>query len=221
MEYLEIDIKLDNIDPYTEIVIAMLNEIGFDSYIESLEGLKAYIKNDLFDKCIFNETMLKLDGLVGLTYHILQLEDNNWNKEWENNFSPVHISDNCVVRAPFHSSYDIKYEIIITPKMSFGTGHHSTTLLMMQYMFSIDFIDKEVLDLGSGTAILSILASKIGAISVDAIDNDNWAYTNAQENIMLNKASNIRCLCGEIDSILDRKSTIEEIEFLKQPGSKF
>ena len=182
MQYTEIDIKLKQIEPYTDILIANLDQIDYESYSEDKNGLKAYIQTPLFNKEATLRIISNVAELTEISYKINKLEQKNWNIDWENNYSPVFINKNCVIRAHFHNSFqDIDYEIIITPKMSFGTGHHETTSLMMNEMFSLDFKDKSILDMGCGTGILTILASKLGAKYLLAIDSDEWAFINAKE----------------------------------------
>lgn len=206
MRFVEVDIELKKTVPYNEIVIALLNEIKFNSYQEHNNGLKAYIEESYFDLDLLKQTLKKIKEEVNLIYNVKNLENNNWNKNWEENFNPVFITNNCIVRAKFHEKpNNINYDIVITPKMSFGTGHHETTLLMMQYMFSLKFDNKNILDLGSGTAILSILASKLHAKEIHAVDNDDWAFINSKENLLLNNVKNVSCFLGDIDSVISFK----------------
>jgi ribosomal protein L11 methyltransferase len=130
------------------------------------------------------------------------IEPVNWNQEWENNYEPVIVDDFCAVRATFHESVSrVQYEIVITPKMSFGTGHHATTYMMISEMRNVDFLNKRVLDYGCGTSVLAILASKLGATSLDAVDNDEWAYENSKENILINDVKNVNLTHGDILSL--------------------
>ena len=139
---------------------------------------------------------------IQISYNTSEIKQKNWNKIWEENFEPVFINKECVIRAHFHDSFpDYNHDIIITPKMSFGTGHHKTTELMINSMFNLDFNNKNVLDVGTGTGILSILSSRLGAKSIIAIDIDDFAYDNAKENALLNKVVNIKFLKGTIYNI--------------------
>ena len=202
MKYTEVDIKLEKIIPFSEILIAKLNDIGYDSFEESDFGLKAYIKTQIFDEKKLSEICEDLSSETKISYKFLILEEKNWNEEWEKNFSPVFINDSCVVRAPFHTPFhDLKYEIIIMPKMSFGTGHHPTTSLILDKMFEVNFSNKNVLDIGSGTGVLSILSSMLGANFCLGIDNDKWAYENAKQNAILNNTLNTDFRYGTIDCI--------------------
>jgi ribosomal protein L11 methyltransferase len=202
MEYTEVDIRLNPVAPFADILVARLNEIEFESYAEDETGVKAYVQTHLLDKNAVNEIITKMQQLTDLSFTILKVKQENWNKKWESNFQPVHINDKCVIRAHFHDAFpDVEQEIIITPKMSFGTGHHETTSLVMNEMFGIDFTTKSILDMGSGTGILAILAAKLGASSLVGIDFDEWACKNAVENAGLNSVSNIDFIHGDADAI--------------------
>ena len=209
MEYTEVDIRLNPVVPFADILVARLNEIEFESYAEDKRGVKAYVQTHLLDKNAVNEIITEMQQLTDLSFTILKVKQENWNKKWESNFQPVHINDKCVIRAHFHDAFpDVEQEIVITPKMSFGTGHHETTSLVMNEMFGIDFATKSVLDMGSGTGILAILAAKLGASSLVGIDFDEWAYKNAVENAGLNSVSNIDFIHGDADAIGDAKFDI-------------
>jgi ribosomal protein L11 methyltransferase len=170
-----------------EILIAQLSEAGFESFEES-ETLNAYISEDKFSKAELDD----LIQLFHLTYTSEILPQKNWNEEWEKNFQPVQVDDFCSVRASFHpQNNNVRFDIVITPKMSFGTGHHSTTFLMMQFMQGVSFEEKTVFDFGTGTGILAILAEKMGAKTVLAIDIDEWSIINAKENAEMNGCEQI------------------------------
>lgn len=170
------------------MLIALLSNQGFDGFEEEKNVLKAFISKDQFDKS-------SLDAVIRdfhMDYSLNEIPDTNWNKVWESNFEPVAIEDFCAVRADFHHSFPhVKYEIIITPKMSFGTGHHATTWMMIRQMKDMSLNKKTVLDFGTGTGVLAILAKKTGAGKVVAIDNDDWSIANAQENFKRNGAEDI------------------------------
>lgn len=202
MKYTELDVTFKEFIPFADILVAQLNEINFEAYMQDDNSLKAYIQTDLLDKdsllSIINDVKKETD----ISFAISAVENQNWNKEWESSFSPVYINEKCVVRADFHSVPSlVKHEIIINPKMSFGTGHHETTALIMNQMFDISFNNKNVIDVGYGTGILSILASKLGALDVLGVDVDQWAFENAHENAQLNKVSNIKFLKGKVEDI--------------------
>ena len=177
----------------SDILIAQLAQLGYYSFVDTDEGLKAYIEEEKFN---YNDIMYipvspLFQDIVEINYR--PIKDKNWNEEWEKNFSPVIIENKCVIRAPFHDmeqQYD--HEIIIEPKMSFGTGHHATTYLMIKKLLNEPLNGKKVLDMGCGTGILAILSAQKGASKICAIDNDEWAFENAKENIEMNKVTNIQ-----------------------------
>ena len=209
MEYIEVDIRLKEVNTYSEILIARLNEIEFESFYEYDYGLKGYVQTQFLDKDKLKNILSEISEQTELSFTLHKLKQKNWNAHWETNYQPVFINENCVIRADFHNAIsDVKYEIIITPKMSFGTGHHQTTSLVMNKMFDLEFKGKSVLDVGCGTGILSVLASKLGAIDVVGLDIDNWAFENAQENATLNNISDIHFVYGNISSVINRKYDI-------------
>lgn len=171
----------------SEILIAELSENKFYAFEQNNDDLIAYIKEEDFD-----EAKLNLFLPQNAIYKYSIIEDKNWNKEWEGQFHPVTVNDFAGIRASFHKPLgNVEHEIIITPKMSFGTGHHATTFLMIDLMQKINFRNKRVLDFGTGTGILAILAEKLGAASILAIDNDEWSINNATENIQANNCKRI------------------------------
>jgi len=171
-----------------EILIALLSEQGFEGFEEGPQFLSAFIPEEQWEE----EGVAALAASMNVAYTLETIAQRNWNEEWEKNFDPVIVDRFCAVRAHFHAPIkEVQYEIVITPKMSFGTGHHSTTYMMMQYLEELDLVGKTVLDFGTGTGILAILAEMKGAASVVAIDNDDWSVENAAENIAVNQASKI------------------------------
>ena len=209
MEYTEVNIKLSEVNPFAEIVVARLNEIDFESYSEDENGVKAYVQSHLLKEDLVCEILNDISKTTELSFTISKVKQENWNKQWESNFDPVTINDKCVIRAHFHDEIpDVDHEIIITPKMSFGTGHHETTSLIISEMFNLDFKEKSVLDMGCGTGVLAILASKLGASSLVGIDFDEWAVENSEENSMLNNVDNIDFIHGDADAIGDSKFKI-------------
>lgn len=184
---------------YSEILIAELAEANFDTFLELDNGFEAYVEGDGFDKDRADDILKKYERVTQLHFSFSQIAKRNWNEEWEKSFSPIVVDDKCLIRASFHQA-DMRYpyEIIITPKMSFGTGHHQTTWLMVRNMLSLDHRDKRVMDAGCGTAILSILASKLGAREVEAFDIDDWSVENGNENTEINQCTNIRIQQGTI-----------------------
>ncbi|TVR43212.1 MAG: 50S ribosomal protein L11 methyltransferase [Bacteroidia bacterium] len=206
MEYVEIRCRLEPPEPWRDIFIAEFAELGFESFAEEPDGFRAYIpaadfEEDALIECI-NE--LQSGGHVQCTYGVQQLGGQNWNAVWESNFEPVLIAGRCLIRAPFHSAMDdIEYEIIIEPKMSFGTGHHETTTLVVEWMLESEFENKTVLDMGCGTGVLAILAAKMGAKRVTAIDNYLYAWENTMENVARNGIENMLILHGDADLLVD------------------
>ncbi|HSZ24758.1 MAG TPA: 50S ribosomal protein L11 methyltransferase, partial [Cytophagaceae bacterium] len=173
MRYIEV--KITTSAELSELLIAELAEIGYDSFQEIDSGLDAYIEQDLFLEVKLQELIEKYSKTESISYSFGLMEDKNWNEEWEKNFQPVIIGEDCIVRASFHfPEKPFKYDIVINPKMSFGTGHHETTTMMIANQLEINHQDKTVLDAGSGTGILAILASKLGARLVDAFDMEDW-----------------------------------------------
>jgi ribosomal protein L11 methyltransferase len=171
-----------------EILTAQLAELGYEGFEEGPNYFSAYIPEDQYNE---NDTYDLVAG-TGTTISKEVILPRNWNEEWEQQFQPVIIDGFCGIRAHFHAPLQhVQHEIIITPKMSFGTGHHATTHLMIQQMQQISFTGKTVLDFGTGTGVLAILAERLGAKAITAIDNDEWSITNAEENIALNHCSNI------------------------------
>ncbi len=189
-----------------EILIAFLADKGFDAFSEHENGINAYIPSNLFDNNFLNDLPVSLKALPAPVFNVDDLPDCNWNQVWESNFNPVVIADKLSVRASFHNKPDkVDYDIIINPKMSFGTGHHETTALVAEIMLNHNLSDLNVLDMGCGTGILAILAKMKGAAVVWAIDNDEWAYHNCIENCDANNCSNIKVLLGDAAVIPDLK----------------
>lgn len=209
MNYIELHCKVFPAEPASDILTAQLAEIGFDSFAESDTGLLAYIPADKFDFESVKQLSVVTSGLFEIDFEYEEIQDENWNQLWESNYEPVLIDDLCYVRAPFHQSRkDVQYEIIVEPKMSFGTAHHETTELIIRLMFDVDFQDTEVLDMGSGTGILTILAAKMGAKSLTAIDVDEWAYHNCPENFSNNNVTDVDNRLGDASAIPDKKFDI-------------
>ena len=194
-----IEIKIENIsEEQSEILIAQLNEIGFNGFEEGENFLIGFIDEQNFDE----DALQLIISAHHLSYQKNFIQQKNWNEEWEKNFNPVIVDDFVAVRAEFHQPIkNIEHEIIITPKMSFGTGHHATTYMMIQQMGDIDFNNKTVFDFGTGTGILAILAEKLGAKNIIAIDNDEWSINNAKENSERNNCKRIQLfLVSELPS---------------------
>lgn len=196
MNYIEVHFAFSETFPGNEVLPAFLAEIGFDSFIENdLTSMCAYISEKDFSQKKLNAVLNTLPEKI--VYKTTLISDQNWNEVWEKNFTPIRISDHCIVRAPFHEPQNVKYDLIIDPKMSFGTAHHETTFQMLQLLLQEDVKGKTVLDMGCGTGVLAILADKMGAKKVVAIDNDEWAYRNSIENIACNQIKHTTAFLGD------------------------
>lgn len=199
--YIEYQFKVQPHQPGTEILIAELGQAGFESFVENGEGVNAYIQKDEWNAGILDEIYILSSSEFKITYTHKEIEQINWNEEWEKNFDPIVVSDLCAVRAPFHTPYEVQYEIVIEPKMSFGTGHHETTFMMLTYLLENDFEGKTVLDMGCGTSVLAILAEMRGATTIDAIDIDEWCVENSEENVQRNHCTAIKVRLGDAAQI--------------------
>ena len=209
MNYIEITFKISPVNPGVEILSAQLSEIDFESFVETDEGLLAYIPEEKFDEKNLKDLQLLNSDEFRISYNSKIIKNQNWNKVWESNFKPIIIAERCGVRASFHPEFkNIEHEIIINPQMSFGTAHHETTAMMIELMLDMKFKGKSVLDFGCGTSVLSILAAKLGAENITAVDNDEWAYENSLENIKLNNLENINVFYGDSQIIKNKKFNI-------------
>lgn len=187
---------------FTEILIAELSEAGFDTFMETEHGFEAYVEEEKFDRGAVQLIQTKYTESTDLIFTFDRIQKKNWNEEWERNYEPINVDDRCMVRADFHKpEKKFPYEIIITPKMSFGTGHHQTTYLMIKNQLDIDHQNKRVMDAGCGTAILSVMACKRGAKEVEAFDIDEWSVVNGEENKTLNQCMNIHLQQGKITEV--------------------
>ena len=195
--YIEYTFHVEPLQPGVDILIAQLGELEFESFSETDNGLQAYIieANDR-DNLLDNIQILQ-NSEFKISHTKSRIEPVNWNAEWERNFEPIEVDGKCAVRAPFHPKRDVEYDIVIEPKMSFGTGHHATTHLMIKHLLRLDLQNKKVLDMGCGTGILAILAAMRGAETIDAIDNDRWCYENALENVERNETPQITVKHGD------------------------
>ena len=203
--YIEYIFKIHPLQPASDILIAELGDAGFESFVENEDGISAYIQQNDWSETILDDIQILNSEEFTITYTKKFIEQVNWNEEWEKNFNPIIVDDVCSVRAPFHEKPNTQYDIVIEPKMSFGTGHHETTHMMIQHILKNDMTGKTVLDMGCGTAVLAILAEMKGAKKLDAIDIDNWCYLNSIENAERNNCSHISVLEGDA-SLLERKS---------------
>jgi ribosomal protein L11 methyltransferase len=193
-------------DYQQDLLINALGGIGFDTFEELAFGFKAYIPSDDFDQEKLDEQLEAFSEMFTFSYEITLIPQKNWNEVWESNFEPLTIADRIFVRATFHEPRpEFPFEIVIDPKMAFGTGHHQTTSMMLQLALENDFADKKVLDMGCGTGILAIMVSKLGAKSITAIDYDPVCYESTIENAQLNHIDNITVLCGSKEVIPDEQ----------------
>lgn len=198
--YLEFDFKINTVQPWSEILMAELIEIGFDSFTEEYDGILGYIPEELFSEDALKSIPLMNNPDVEISYSFALMPNINWNEEWEKNFTPINVENKVLIRAEFHQENPNLHEIIIQPKMSFGTGHHPTTHLMIQQMLDMDFMDKKVLDMGCGTSVLGIFAKQKDASEVVAIDIDEWSVENSIENAERNNVK-LRISQGTADNL--------------------
>lgn len=203
--FLEYRFSISPLQPATDILIAELGELGFDSFVETEKGLLAYVKKENWNPSALQNIQILSSESFRISYEVSDIEQENWNEQWENNFDPINVDNQCVVRAPFHNKPDVAFDIVIMPKMSFGTGHHETTHMMLKLVLAMDFTGKTVLDMGCGTGVLAILAAMKGAGSVDAIDIDNWSYLNAKENVAGNSCEQINVFEGDVSILTNQK----------------
>jgi len=198
MNYIQVTFSFKAIEDYQQdLLIAELGDIGYDTFEETADGFLAFIGVGDFNEAQLSQVLAGFGDDFESTYVVSEIEGKNWNEEWEKNFEPLIINDQCYVRATFHEAQPAyPYEIVIDPKMAFGTGHHQTTTMMMQYILETDVEGKDILDMGCGTGILAILAAKKGAAKLVAIDYDEVCYQSAVENAALNGTINLEAICG-------------------------
>ena len=201
LTYVQLSLIIHPLKEGRDIVLAVLSDLGFESFVENSNGLEAYIQaedwsNDFLDAFY----PLEQNGM-DISWSLSAIPPENWNAVWESDFQPIIIEDKCAVRAHFHAPISVPYELVITPKMSFGTGHHQTTYLMLSYLLQHPPKHQRVLDMGCGTGVLAILAEKLGAKAIDAIDVESWCYQNTRENIQSNKCENIQAFEGDREVI--------------------
>jgi ribosomal protein L11 methyltransferase len=203
--YIEYNFAVSPKEPTTEILIAELGNAGFESFVESEAGVTAYIQKTEWRTNILEGIFVLNSDEFSIEYEYNEVAQTNWNAEWEKNFEPIQVDDLVSIRAPFHENPNLKYDIVIEPKMSFGTGHHETTHMMVQHLLKLDLENKKVLDMGCGTGILAIFAEMKGAKPLDAIDIDNWCYENSLENVARNNCENISVYEGDVSLLEDKK----------------
>lgn len=206
--YIAYNFNIDPLEPARDILVAELGIAGFESFEETETGVKAYIPKSDWRINILHDVQILNSGDFVILYDKEEIAPVNWNSEWEKNFEPINIDDKVSIRAPFHEVGKAEYNIIIEPKMSFGTGHHETTHLMVQHLLQLDLKGKSVLDMGCGTGVLAILAEMRGATNLDAIDIDPWCYENSLENITRNQMHQIKVYQGDANKITNKYDVI-------------
>jgi ribosomal protein L11 methyltransferase len=205
VNYIGYTFKILPKEPGTEILIAQLGFAGFESFVENEEGVSAYIQESDWNSQMLENIQILNSEEFQITFKEEIIEQTNWNSEWEKNFNPIQVDNEVSIRAPFHKNPNLTYDIIIEPKMSFGTGHHETTHMMVQHLLNLDLKDKKTLDMGCGTGILAIFAEMKGAQPVDAIDIDNWCFQNSLENVERNNCKHISVYEGNASLLKDNK----------------
>jgi len=203
--YVQLLFTLEPVQPASEILMAELAQIGFESFVELEQGLEAYIPQTDFKEESLQEVSLLKNSEFSIEYTTNTIAPKNWNEVWESDFKPIVVDNRCAVRADFHEPIAADYELIITPKMSFGTGHHQTTYMMLQHVLDLEIEGATVLDMGCGTGVMAILAVKKGACSADAIDIEPWCFENTKENALLNACNNIQAYEGDAGLLVGKK----------------
>ena len=203
--FIEYQFNVKPKQPATDILIAELGELGFESFLETNEGVLAYIRKAEWDAKNLEQVTILKNPEFKIAVDSSEIDQQNWNAQWEANFDPIILGHHCAVRAPFHEKPDVLYDIVIAPKMSFGTGHHATTHMMLQFVLKNEMSGKNVLDMGCGTGVLAILAAMRGAALVHAIDMDHWSYLNAVENVKLNDQELIVVKEGKVDLLKNNR----------------
>ena len=206
--YIAYDFNVSPKEPATEMLIAQLGYVGFESFVEQDYGVTAYIQKQEWNSKILEDVFLLNSNEFNITFEYNEIAQTNWNEEWEKNFNPIQVDDLVSIRAPFHTNPSLQFDIVIEPKMSFGTGHHETTHMMVQHLLALDLDTKKVLDMGCGTGILAIFAEMKGAKPIDAIDIDRWCYENSLENIQRNNCNHITVYEGDASLLKEKYDVI-------------
>ena len=206
--YIAYDFNVSPKEPATEMLIAQLGYVGFESFVEQDYGVTAYIQKQEWNSKILEDVFLLHSNEFNITFEHNEIAQTNWNEEWEKNFNPIQVDDLVSIRAPFHTNPSLQFDIVIEPKMSFGTGHHETTHMMVQHLLALDLDTKKVLDMGCGTGILAIFAEMKGAKPIDAIDIDSWCYENSLENIQRNNCNHITVYEGDASLLKEKYDVI-------------
>ncbi len=203
--YIEYNFTISPKEPATEILIAELGNVGFESFVETENGVTAYIQKADYTPTVLEAIYILNSEEFAITHTLKEVAQTNWNAEWEKNFTPIQVDNSVSIRAPFHENPHLQYDIVIEPKMSFGTGHHETTHMMVQHLLNLDLKGKKTLDMGCGTGILAIFAEMKGATPIDAIDIDNWCYENSLENVKRNNCNEISVFEGDSSLLKNKK----------------
>ncbi len=203
--YIAYEFSVSPRNPATEILIAELGNVGFESFVENDNGVIAYIQKQEWCSKILDHLFILDSPEFEISFSHHEVIQTNWNKEWEKNFNPIQVDGQVSVRAPFHENSSLNFDIVIEPKMSFGTGHHETTHMMIQHLLALDLNNKKVLDMGCGTGILAIFSEMKGAQPIDAIDIDSWCFQNSLENVQRNDCHHIMVLEGDASLLKGNK----------------
>ncbi len=192
MNYTELSISVEPKEQGSDVLTAKLSEIGFESFVETENGFSAYIKEEQWNESEVKKIFSEYSGFFKISHNSKIIEQQNWNQLWESSFQPIDVEGKCYIRAPFHEAKEnYLYDVIIEPKMSFGTGHHHTTQLMIQKLMKLDVSGNSLLDMGCGTGVLAVIASFMGADPITAVDIDDWSYENSIENLQKNNINNV------------------------------
>ncbi len=192
MNYIEVAVKVEPKLEGSDVLIATLSELAFESFVETETGFNAYITEEEFSEEEVQLALGDFEDIFKIEFKTKIIPKQNWNEEWESNFQPIDVLGKCYIRAPFHEKKaGYLLDVIIEPKMSFGTGHHDTTQLMIQYLMLLNVKNESLLDMGCGTGVLAIVASMLGANPIEAVDIDDWSYENTIENLLKNNINNV------------------------------
>ncbi len=205
MDYIKVEFVLEPLLPAREILYADLDILNFETIQDTPKGAAAFMLEKDFTETILENLMVKDIPNQKVEINITSIKQENWNEKWESQFQPIRINEDCQIRAPFHETSEVKFDLVISPKMSFGTGHHETTFLMANTLFEHDLNGKCVLDMGCGTGVLAILAKKLGAGDTEGIDIEDWAFENSIENAELNDVNGISFFCGDVDLLSGKR----------------